>query len=32
VIAEANSLYDLAVADVEAGDDAFGKNGPNSEG
>ena len=32
VIAEANSLYDLAVADVEAGDDAFGKNGPNSVG
>ena len=27
VIAEANALYDLAVADVEAGDDAFGKNG-----
>jgi hypothetical protein len=32
VIAEANALYDLAVADVEAGDDAFGKNGRNSEG
>jgi hypothetical protein len=32
VIAEANTLYDLAVADVEAGDDAFGKNGRNSEG
>src|SRR6185369_4057603 len=26
VVAEANALYDLAVADVEAGDDAFGKN------
>src|SRR5688572_231895 len=32
VIAEANTLYVLAVADVEAGDDAFGKNGRNSEG
>jgi len=32
VIAEADALYDLAVADVEAGDDAFGKNGRNSEG
>ncbi len=30
VIAEAHALYDLAVADVEAGDDAFGKNGRNS--
>ena len=27
VIAEADALDDLAVADVEAGDDAFGKNG-----
>jgi hypothetical protein len=32
VIAEADSFYDLAVADVEAGDDAFGKNGSNSVG
>ena len=32
MIAEANALYDLAVADVEAGDDAFGKNGRNSSG
>jgi hypothetical protein len=32
VIAEADSFYDLAVADVEAGDDAFGKNGRNSAG
>ena len=32
VIAEAHALDDLAVADVEAGDDAFGKNGRNSSG
>src|SRR6185436_9279723 len=30
VLAKANAFYDLAVADVEAGDDAFGKNGRNS--
>ena len=30
VVAEAHALDDLAVADVEAGDDAFGKNGRNS--
>ena len=32
MIAEAHALDDLAVADVEAGDDAFGKNGRNSSG
>jgi hypothetical protein len=30
VVTEADTLYDRAVADVETGDDAFGKNGRNS--
>ena len=30
MVAEAHTLYDRAVADVEAGDDASGKNGRNS--
>ena len=30
MVAEANPFYDLAVADVEAGNDASGKNGRNS--
>src|SRR5580692_12665801 len=32
VIAKANAFYDLAFADVEAGDDASGKNGRSSSG
>ena len=32
MIAEANALDDLAVPYVEAGDNAFGKNGRNSSG
>src|SRR5581483_2231178 len=32
VVAEANAFYDLAFADVEAGDDASGKNGRSSSG
>jgi hypothetical protein len=30
MVTEANPFYDPAVADVEAGDDAAGKNGFNS--
>ena len=30
MVAEAHAFYDLAVADVEAGDDASGKNGRSS--
>ena len=32
VVAEAHTFYDLAVADVEAGNDASGKNGRSSSG
>src|SRR5262249_6254404 len=32
VVAEADAFYDLAFADVEAGDDASGKNGRSSSG